>query len=95
MKTEKILALIKRLASKRAPSGLEEKRAETFKTEVEQLLQDWDIPVKKDLYGNYYLKLKGKGSKKGSLAIFAHIDEIGGTIRKIKEKGSLEFSKRG
>ena len=43
---------------------------------------------------NFFVKIKGATGKK-SLAILAHMDEIGGTIRKIKKDGSLEFSKRG
>lgn len=46
MKSKELLTLIKKLAEKRAPSGLEEHRAAVFKTEVNKLLQKWDIPKK-------------------------------------------------
>ena len=46
-----------------------------------------------DALGNYYTKLRGTG-RKGAIAILAHLDEIGGTIRKIKKNGFLEFSRR-
>jgi len=91
---KEILDVITKLASVRAPSGLEEGRAKIFKKEMEKILTDKDIPVQKDSLGNYFVKLKGSTSKK-SIAILVHMDEIGGTIRHIKKDGSLEFSKRG
>ncbi len=94
MNNKEILSIITNLASKRAPSGLEKARAEVFKEELDKILEKKDIPVEKDPLGNYFIKLRGK-SAKGSIAILAHIDEIGGTIRKITKKGSLEFSRRG
>jgi putative aminopeptidase FrvX len=89
-----ILNIIKALAFERAPSGMEKARGEIFKKEMEKLLTDKDIPIKSDALGNYYVRFKGTSTKK-SIAILAHIDEIGGTIRKIKKGGTLEFSKRG
>ena len=90
------MTLIKALAAERAPSGLEKARGEVFKREMEQELKDNDISIKKDEVGNYYLKFKGTSSKnKNAIAILAHVDEIGGTIRKIKKNGMLEFSRRG
>ncbi len=94
MNKKEIFIILKKLASKRAPPGLENARGEQFKNEVEKFLVDKNIPVKRDVYGNYFIKIKGKTGKK-SIAILAHIDEIGGTIRKIKKNGTLEFSKRG
>ncbi|MFX1384866.1 MAG: M42 family metallopeptidase [Promethearchaeota archaeon] len=94
MNNKEILTVITKLASQRAPSGLEKARSEVFKKELETIFKEKDIPVNKDLLGNYYVKLKGKSGKL-SIAILAHIDEIGGTIRKIKKKGTLEFSRRG
>lgn len=94
MNKKEIFRIIKTLASKRAPSGMEDERGKLFKKELEALLINKEIPVKRDKLGNYYIKLKGTTGKK-SLAILAHIDEIGGVIRKIKKKGTLEFSKRG
>ena len=94
MNKKEILRIIKILASERAPSGMEEARGELVKKEIENLLINKEIPVKKDSLGNYYVRLKGTTGKK-AIAILAHIDEIGGTIRKIKKNGTLEFSKRG
>lgn len=94
MNKEEILTIITKLASKRAPSGLEKDRGEIFKMEMENLLIDMDIPVKMDSLGNYFVRFKSKTGKK-TVAIFAHLDEIGGTIRNIKKNGRLEFSRRG
>lgn len=93
MENKEILEIIKTLATKRAPSGLESKRGEIFKREMEKLV-DTDFKLKNDKLGNYYVKLKGNSSGK-KIAIIAHMDEIGGTIRKIKKDGTLEFSPRG
>ncbi len=94
MNKKEILNIIKNLASERAPSGLEKARGEIFKNQVEKLLKDKQIPVKIDTLGNYYVRFKGTTGKK-AIAILSHIDEIGGTVRRIKKNGSLEFSKRG
>ena len=94
MNKKEILTIIKTLASERAPSGMEKARGELFKKEMEKILKDKDIPVKTDTLGNYYVRFKGTSGKK-AIAILSHIDEIGGTVRKIKKKGTLEFSKRG
>jgi putative aminopeptidase FrvX len=89
-----ILNIIKTLASQRAPSGMEKNRGELFKREIEKFLIGKEIPVKTDTFGNYYVKFKGTTGKK-AIAILSHIDEIGGTVRRIKKNGTLEFSKRG
>jgi len=94
LKLNELLRIISNLASKRAPSGIEELRGAVFKEEMEKILDREDIPVKRDGLGNVYVKFKGREKKK-SIAIVAHLDEIGGTIRKINKNGSLEFSKRG
>jgi putative aminopeptidase FrvX len=91
---KEILNIITTLASERAPSGLEKARGELFKKEMEKILINKDIPVKVDALNNYYIRFKGK-SGKNAIAILSHLDEIGGTIRKIKDNGTLEFSKRG
>jgi len=95
MNSKDILTIIKTLAVERAPSGLEKARGELFKKELEKFLAKKDIPVKNDSVGNYFVKLKGTSSGKKAIAILVHVDEIGGTVRKIKKNGSLEFSKRG
>lgn len=89
-----ILRIITELAKKRAPSGMEEARAQIFKKEMDKLLEERNLSVKKDEVGNYYVKIKSSNPK-AAVAILAHIDEIGGTIRNIKKNGCLEFSKRG
>ncbi|MBD3197108.1 MAG: hypothetical protein GF317_18785 [Candidatus Lokiarchaeota archaeon] len=94
MKTEKVLDIIKKLSLNRAPSGLEKQRGETFKEAIESIINKKGFRIKNDALGNYYLKIKGKNAKQ-KIAILAHLDEIGGTIRKIKDNGRLEFSKRG
>jgi putative aminopeptidase FrvX len=94
MDKREIFSIIAKLSSKRAPSGLESERGEIFKDEIKKIFSDKLISVNKDSIGNYFLKLKGTSSKK-KIAIFAHLDEIGGTIRKINKKGRLEFSQRG
>lgn len=93
MKKKEIFDIIKELALKRAPSGLENNRGEIFKIQMEKILGS-NFKIKKDQLGNYYTKLRGSSSGK-KIAIIAHIDEIGGTIRKILNDGTLEFSKRG
>jgi len=94
MNLKEILSIIKSLAAERAPSGLEEARGESFKREMDNLLASKDIKIKRDTLGNYFAKFKGKSGKK-AIAILAHIDEIGGVVRKIKKNGTLEFSRRG
>ena len=89
-----MLETITRLASERAPAGLEAPRGEIFKKIVERIYAKKDLKVKTDKLGNYFLKIKGTSGKK-AIAIIAHMDEIGGTIRRIKKNGRLEFSKRG
>ncbi|MBD3214731.1 MAG: hypothetical protein GF311_19120 [Candidatus Lokiarchaeota archaeon] len=93
MKKREILKIIKALASERAPSGLENNRGKIFKTQMEKIMAS-DFKIQRDQLGNYYTKLKGSSSGK-KIAIIAHIDEIGGTIRKVRPDGTLEFSKRG
>lgn len=94
MNKAEILRIITSLASVRAPSGLEKERAEVFRKELGKILEVKDIPVKIDKFGNYFVKLRGTSGKK-AIAILAHVDEIGATVRKIKKNGALEFSKRG
>jgi putative aminopeptidase FrvX len=94
MNKNDILNIIKTLASERAPSGMEKARGELFKKEMKKILKEKDIPVKTDTLGNYFVRFKGTSGKK-AIAILSHIDEIGGTVRNIKKKGTLEFSKRG
>ena len=94
MDKKEIFRIIKTLSSARAPSGLEKARGELFKTELEKILINKDIEVNTDTLSNYYIKFNGKSTKK-AIAILAHMDEIGGTIRRIKKEGTLEFSKRG
>ena len=94
MEKKDILRIIKELSSKRAPSGLEKERGKIFKKEIENLFKKNNLSVGKDELGNYFIKLKGT-SPKQKIAILAHMDEIGGTIRKIKKNGKMEFSKRG
>ena len=94
MDKKEIFRIIKALASARAPSGLEKPRGELFKVELERILINKNIKVNTDSLSNYYIKFNGKNSKK-TIAIFAHMDEIGGTIRRIKKEGTLEFSERG
>ncbi len=94
MKNEKILEIIKKLAEKRAPSGIEKARGEVFKQEMDMIIGNKDISIKEDALCNFYVKFDGQNAKK-SIGIYAHIDEIGGTIRKINKSGCLEFSMRG
>ncbi len=94
MDLKDILKTIQNLASARAPSGLERTRGEKFKEEVLKILESKDLNVLSDSLGNYYARLKGTSGNK-AIAILAHIDEIGGTIRKLKKNGCLEFSRRG
>ncbi len=94
MEKKEILEIIKELSLKRAPSGLEKERGKIFKKEIEKLCKHKDFTVEKDKLGNYFVKLKGTTPKQ-KIAILAHLDEIGGTIRRIKKDGKMEFSKRG
>ncbi len=94
MNKKEIFRIIKSFSSVRAPSGLEKDRGELFKAELEKIIGDKDIRVNNDSLNNFFVKFSGKSSKK-SIAILAHMDEIGGTIRKIKKTGTLEFSRRG
>ncbi len=94
MNKKELLSIIKTLASERAPSGLEKARGDLFKKEMEQLLAEKMISIKTDALGNYIVKFKGS-SNKGAIAVLAHLDEIGATVRKIKREGTLEFSQRG
>jgi putative aminopeptidase FrvX len=94
MYKNEILKVLKKLAAKRAPSGLEKARGEIFRQELERCLQNKNIPVNIDTLGNVYVKFEGLSPKK-AIAVYAHIDEIGGTIRNINNNGMLEFSKRG
>ena len=94
MNKNDILNIIKTLASERAPSGMEKARGDLFKKEMEKLLKEKNIPIKTDTLGNYFVRFKGSSGKK-AIAILSHIDEIGGTVRNVKKKGTLEFSKRG
>jgi putative aminopeptidase FrvX len=89
-----IFEIIKNLSTARAPSGLEKIRGEMFRAELEKVLANKNMEINTDELNNYYIKFSGKNSKR-SIAILAHMDEIGGTIRKIKKNGTLEFSKRG
>ncbi len=91
---KELLSIIKAFAAERAPSGLEKARGELFKKEMEKLIAEKMISVKTDALGNYFVKFKGN-SNKGAIAVIAHIDEIGATVRKIKKEGTLEFSLRG
>ena len=94
MNRKEIFEIIKRFSSARAPSGLEKARGELFKAELEKILANKNIEINNDSLNNCFIKFNGKSSKK-TIAILAHMDEIGGTIRKIKKNGTLEFSKRG
>ena len=94
MNKKEIFEIIKTFSAARAPSGLEKNRGELFKAEIEKILVNNNIEVKSDLLNNYFIKFNGSSPKK-TIAILAHMDEIGGTIRKIKKSGTLEFSKRG
>ncbi|UCC20172.1 MAG: hypothetical protein JSV62_02490 [Promethearchaeota archaeon] len=94
MNKNEIFHIIKTLSSARAPSGLEKPRGELFKSELEKILKEKNIKVNTDSLNNYFVKFDGELNEK-TIAILAHMDEIGGTIRKIKKNGSLEFSKRG
>lgn len=94
MERKEIFRIIKTLASARSPSGLEKARGELFKAELEKIIVNKNVEINNDSLNNYYIKFNGKNSKK-TIAIFAHMDEIGGTIRKIKKNGTLEFSQRG
>ena len=94
MNKKEIFDIIKKFSEARAPSGLEKARGELFKAEIDKVLSKHDIKVNTDLINNYFVKFNGKSTKK-TIAILAHMDEIGGTIRKIKKTGALEFSRRG
>ena len=94
MDKKEIFRIIKTFSSARAPSGLEKARGELFKSELEKIMTGKNAKVNADSLNNYFVKFTGNSSKK-TIAILAHMDEIGGTIRKIKKNGSLEFSKRG
>jgi len=96
MNKKEIFDIMKKFSSARAPSGLEQARGELFKAELEKIINIRDIKVNTDSLSNYFIKFSGQPqSSKKTIAILAHMDEIGGTIRKIKKNGLLEFSKRG
>ncbi|MBD3341928.1 MAG: hypothetical protein GF353_22690 [Candidatus Lokiarchaeota archaeon] len=94
MDKKEILQIINSLASVRAPSGMEKERGLIYKKEIIKSFSKYNISVNTDALQNFYVKLKGINAKK-DVAILAHIDEIGGTIRRIKKNGYLEFSRRG
>ena len=94
MNKKEIFDIIKKFSEARAPSGLEKSRGDRFKSEIKKVIGSYDINVRTDSLNNHFIKFNGKSPTK-TIAILAHMDEIGGTIRKIKKNGTLEFSKRG
>ena len=59
MEKKEILRIIRKLADKRAPSGLERSRGLIFKEEIEKVLTYEDANVESDALGNFFIKFKG------------------------------------
>ncbi len=94
MEKKEILNVIKALALNRAPSGLEQARGAELVKQIKTYAKISDGAIIRDNYNNVILKIRGKNAKKG-IAILGHLDEIGGTIRRINDNGTLCFSMRG
>ena len=88
---EQVYTMLKELASIPSPSGYEEMRRNV-------VMKHWSEHTKNitiDKIGNIIAHVKSKGESNKKIIVSAHLDEIGGTIRKICDDGRLKFSKRG
>jgi putative aminopeptidase FrvX len=94
---DEMFQIIKDLAEKRAPSGLEQKRSNHFKILIQKMLKEKKFQISTDRLGNVIVRIPPteKNINVPKICFIGHSDEIGGTIYKIKKNGRLLFQKRG
>jgi tetrahedral aminopeptidase len=88
-----LLAVLTRLSSAAGVAGFEDQAVEI----AADYFQGYGCSVERDRFGNLLAYKAGtaKGSKKISLALVAHIDEIGAMVTKIEDGGFLRFTAIG
>lgn len=96
-----IYSWLERISTKRAPSGIEDERREAIADIVLREIKIKDPKEEKgkaemsiDRLGNLLVKFN-PGVDKPKIVFFAHMDEIGLTVRKILPNGYILVSKRG
>ena len=83
-----MLETVRALTMATGPSGAEDSMLSTIK----EIVKKYNVTVEKDRMGN--ITVFKKGAKKGSLAFFAHNDELGLIVTKI-DKDYLRFTEVG
>ena len=93
MNESELLSVLTRLSAAAGVAGFEDQAVEI----AAAYFQRYDCAVKRDRFGNL-LAFKESTAKRGpkvSLALVAHIDEIGAMVTKIEEGGFLRFTAIG
>ena len=86
---EKSLKFLKDLINSSSPSGFEDSASEIWG----KYLSDYQIPVKKDLYGNSIASVNFGGFPK--IMLCGHIDEVGFMVNYISDEGYIYISSIG